>query len=260
MVTKVQAENRCRDYLNHLFDVFSFLVRYSRVQTDVPTMHHSCVSTEAKLAAVKRRQKGFSGFGISLDPNWEIPLDPCPVHGVNGDAKLVIGGIIDVSKGPKIKQSIVIAILLEALEHVALPNSKQSEALAKGDRVLIRRFHFDYDTALASPCYPRSHLQYGGKFSGHIAVPNVEYRLYAIDMPRIPFPPFDLVLAIDFFLRQFQTPLQDMVEESRWLNLVKESERLWLRGYFQELADHLTPRDRKKTFYKRLSDHVDWIG
>jgi len=222
-------------------------------------MYQSCVPIEAQLAAANRR-RGFQGFSISLDPNWEIPIDPCPILGVKGDAKLVVGGRISVTREPIIEQSIALAILLEAGEHISLPNNKQSEALGKGDRVLIRRFHFDYDTGLGSPGYPRSHLQYGGKFSGHIAVPNVQYRLYSIDMPRIPFPPFDLVLALDFFLRQFQTPLKDMVEESRWLSLVKTSEHLWLRGYFQEVSDHLAPTERKTTFYKRISDHVDWLG
>lgn len=79
-------------------------------------------------------------------------------------------------------------------------------------------------------------------------------------MPRIPCPPFDLVLAVDFFLRQFATPLRDMVLESGWLKLVRESERLWLRGYFRELADHLAVNERAKTFYQRISDHVDWMS
>jgi hypothetical protein len=257
MVTKTQAETRCRDYLHHLYEVFTFLATYERVPIDVPEVHHSCAANASKLSAVRKVSKGFPGFGVSISPNWEIPTAPCPVLGVNGSATLIVGGEISVNRGPTLRQSIVIALLLEAQEHIGKVNNKQAEPLEEGERVLIRRFHFDYDTALASPGYPRSHLQYGGKFSGHVPA-GAAYRLYSLDLPRIPCPPFDLVLALDFFLRQFPTSLRDMVDESRWLKLVRESERLWLRGYFQEVAQHLDASDRSLTFYGRLSEHVDW--
>jgi hypothetical protein len=64
------------------------------------------------------------------------------------------------------------------------------------------------------------------------------------------------VLALDLFLRQFSTPLSDVVSENRWVNLVKQSERLWLRGYFVEIADCL--RQANRPLYSRLCEHVDW--
>lgn len=259
MVTKADAQNRCKAYLEHLHEVFSFLVTYGRVQIDTPQMYHSCATSESRLAS-DRRKKGPASFSLSIEPNWEIPISPSPIHGIRGDASLIVGGTVSAGRGPTVQQSIVIALLLQASEKITLPNSNQAEALEKGDRVLIRRFHFDYDTTLKSPKYPRSHLQYGGKHSGHIDLSDVQYRLYSVDVPRIPFPPFDLVLVLDFFLRQFQTPLADMVEEARWLNLVRVSERLWLGGYFQQIASHLDQKGRTETYYKHISEHVDWCS
>jgi hypothetical protein len=223
-------------------------------------MWHSSSQNADRLGVLKRKSKGFRGFDVSIDPNWEIQVDPCPIHGVNGVTKLIVGGAVSVGAGPALMQSIAVALLLESHESVPAKNNMQAERLARGEKVLVRRFHFDYDTSLKNPAYPRSHVQYGGKAARHTSVSDVHYRLYSIDLPRIPFPPFDLVLTLDFFLHQFQTPLQDMVEEARWINLVKESERLWLRGYYQEAADHLAPNDRSGTLYSKLSQHVDWIN
>src|SRR5260221_7194676 len=162
MVTKRQAEDRCREYLAHLYDVFIYLAAFQEIQAHVQTIRQSCATNADALAALKTKGRAFREFVVSLSPNWEIPVDPCPVHGVTGATKLIVGGSIHVSEGPTLLQSIVVGLLLESQEHVSANNNKQAERLSPGDRVLIRRFHFDYDTDLQNSNWPRSHLQYGG--------------------------------------------------------------------------------------------------
>lgn len=93
MATRKESEDRCTEYLQHLRDVFTFLVTSPGLQVAVPKMHRSC-SNASSVLAVNKKQKGGSEFHLSLEPNWEIPIDSCPVLNIKGSATLVVGGTI----------------------------------------------------------------------------------------------------------------------------------------------------------------------
>jgi len=257
MLTQREREARCRNYLEHLYEVFKFLVAQPTIAANCPEMLASCSGLETSLAAHKASPRSRK-WELDLKPNWEIPVLPNPVHGVPVAAKLIIGGRIQVSDVPHIDQSINASILVTAVRQIRRNSNAHAEPLRPGERAIIRRFHFDYDTALTGNDRPRSHLQYGGKFLPSVVqTRSIRYSLFSgLEFPRIPFPPYDLVLTLDLFLRQFSTPLSDLIRENRWVNLVKQSERLWLRGYFEEIAVCL--RQANRPVYSHLCEHVDW--
>ena len=124
-----------------------------------------------------------------------------------------------------------------------------------GESEIVRRFHFDIDLELDKQDRPISHLQYGGDFSSNHVNHNqqINYRLYkAIDEPRLPSPPYNLTLILDLFLAQFATNASKIRKESRWRNLVKESEEFWLGCYFESIHNSFAGKRSKETLYEHL--------
>jgi hypothetical protein len=261
MPTAAQARGRCRAYLDHLCEVLRYIGAYSVVQARLPDVRASCLSNAGVLQAL-RTSGGFREFGLNISPNWLIPLDPNPVTGLPASSWLSFGADVVVSSGPQLRQSVVATIVLTATQNFTVDRARMANAerLRRGDHLVIRRFHFDYDTARRPNDHPRSHIQYGGKLQA-LPMSDVRYTLFSsIDWPRIPCAPFDLVITLDLLLQQFQTPLHEMVQEPAWVNLVKVSEQLWLAGYHEEICAHLASAARKETLYSRLCEPVDWVA
>ncbi len=117
-----------------------------------------------------------------------------------------------------------------------------------GKKRIVRRFHFDFQPYDE---FPASHLQYGGKFkSGDVG--DCHYCLeHTLDRPRVHFPPMDLLLVLDLFMRQFQIGLKIFGKDKGWIELLKCSETTWWTDYFKDIAGHFN-RTNGVTIQARL--------
>lgn len=256
---KEGLKRRCEDYRDHLKDVFEYLLANGLVRSHCSDMVPSCSANQSTLSTA--RMKKHTAWSVSVEPNWAVRIEHRALCGVQGRTKLVVGGVIRVTDGLLVRQSIAVCILLIPDQTLAASDEYASEDLVVGQPVVVRRFHFDYDPILQRKDRLHCHLQYGGVFRADLVQDeNIRYRLYSsLDLPRIPFPPYDLVLAFDVFLKQLRTPLRQLTEEPRWRNLVRKSEQLWLEGYYKEVNHFLGSVNRSGTLYERLCCSTDWI-
>jgi hypothetical protein len=122
---------------------------------------------------------------------------------------------------------------------------------------IARRFHFDIDTGKGKAIKPKCHMQYGGEAKHELRYyPTLNYGLEEwMSTPRLPYPPLDIVILIDFLLRQINTPLsQKFAKEPNWTSLVRKSEKLRLKEYYNQIHGHLAhSNDNSRTLFEKLS-------
>jgi hypothetical protein len=120
---------------------------------------------------------------------------------------------------------------------------------------IARRFHFDIDTGNGKATKPQCHMQYGGEAHELNFNPGLDYSLHPwMEKPRLPFPPLDIVLLLDFTLAQINTSLgPKFTKEANWKNLVKNSEKLRLKEYYDQIYQYLGNSDNDKlTLFEKL--------
>lgn len=251
-----EKRKRIKDYISNLQKTFRLFAADQGVRSRCNGMLTSCSKNIDLLSNIGKSNQSFE---ISIDPNWIIPIEN-NVCGINGSTELKVGGYIRIKSGILQDQSINICLLFKPKDDISHENSYSTYAMSKDEYEVIRRFHFDYDTALIENDRPRSHMQYGGKYIDRVADEGKgNYRLmHGLKLPRIPYPPYDITLIIDLFLRQFRTPLKPIIEGNQWRRLVCESERLWLSGYYDEINNHLSSASRTTTLHERQYQHLDW--
>lgn len=254
---KREIKKRCDSYKTHLKDASIFLMNNSMIRRYAPYISISCGIIYKGLSNKN------TAWNVNLTPAWEIPVDPIggkTICGCPGEVKLVIMGAVNLRDDLEIEQSISVSILFTPDKDHDEENGYSCGPLSADQSVIIRHFHFDYDTTLKDNDRPRSHLQYGGHDPSKYLKGAHQYRLFkSLELPRIPLPPLDPVLTLDLFLSQFNTPISNILEDKTWVNLVKTSEKLWLKGYYKELNEHLDSNDKNKgKLYQRQCEKVDW--
>ena len=214
------------------------------------------------LNSLSVQPKKNGPWSVGISQAWKIPVIENNLCGVQGESLLIITGHINTQDGKLQDQSISVSLVLNPNKNQKEVNGYDSGKLVKNVPVVVRRFHFDYDLGIEEDDRPRSHIQYGGKFEKErIGIDELKYSLFSsLQTPRIPCPPYDLVLVVDLFLHQYKTPLDQIKAEPEWKKLVKESEELWTKGYYCELANHLDSTGATESLYKRQCSHVDWVG
>ncbi len=161
------------------------------------------------------------------------------------DTYLLAGGQIRVDDSEIRRQTYSLCIVY-ALPQGGTPRAGDSCCLHLGSSpVLVRKIHFDQhherDMTRDLGPRPRSHMQLGGRFDQsklYRAAPGLVYH-YCLDnelkVPRVPYPPLDLILFLDFVLRTFKTGASDEVKEQKWIEHLKDSVRAFLADYCREL-------------------------
>lgn len=105
-----------------------------------------------------------------------------------------------------------------------------------GNPVVYSSWHFDKNIPSAPPkcIHPLYHLHFGGN---SMTAGSFEFGDgILLEAPRIQYPPMDMVLMVDFVLRNFydknDEPVCDILNDSRYKKIVKNSQfRLW-RPYY----------------------------
>ncbi len=89
--------------------------------------------------------------------------------------------------------------------------------------------------------HPEYHFNMGG--FGLTKDSETNYgNVLVLDAPRLMHPPLDIVLTIDFVLRNFYgTRLMNLLKSKQYLNIVNRAKRRLWRPYFLALADSFEP-------------------
>ena len=207
-----------------------------------------------------KKQKGLLSQTLSLSPNLLLEIyDHELKRNSNKQLQLSVGGCIEIKDGVLISQNFCIAVLCEVYEDMAQPEADRFRChpLTSGTHVL-RKFHFDIDRTLPDDCiWPRSHLQYGGKFTPeHFAVDDedLQYHLFApLDHPRFPVMPYSFILCMDLALRTFTTSGTSLTKESCWKKKVKESESRWIRPFLENAIAFIDANNSTETLWDFFS-------
>lgn len=179
----------------------------------------------------------------SSEKDWEVGIPQIEMPIVDDDtigpgAFLIIGGLIKGNKKEITWQSLSFSI---------------AKLHDDGSKNILRRFHFDYQKE--DKKLPEYHLQYGGKFCHESHLGSCMYDIENIDVPRLYYPPLDLVLLFDMIIRNFKTDLEPLKKETYWKNHVRKSQKAWWGRYWGEL--HTRSNDKSgQTVHEFLYDGV----
>jgi hypothetical protein len=195
----------------------------------------------------------YSRLKETAADDWEVDIHSFEIPVKNEELKyhnptLLIGGTIKGERA-KIMWSSLHVCLTFTSDWDNLPNSYRdvpSEQCLnvpscclgayRNQKRIVRSFHFDYQPEKR----PKSHIQYGGKIIENGYNRTCHYCLeHFLEHPRLHYPPMDLVLLVDLFIREFHTPLSKWTQEPDWKGLVIISQHLYW-GYWGELLDQAT--------------------
>lgn len=207
------------------------------------------------LSPALAKMKGIKNGKWSITiPHLEIPI--CGKEFAKHDPRFLIGGIIEAKEGKIVYSTFSISIIFttktseESSDNGSLniPSCCLNENIEK--RRIVRHFHFDFQPK--SNKEPISHFQYGGKFPEDEQFKDYHYCLeHKLKIPRIFFPPMDLVLVFDLIIREFNTPLEKWIDDPSWKKLVFQSQKLWWEEYWKESIKHLRNK-LEKTFLENI--------
>ncbi len=250
-------------YMQDLYDFFSLL----RTKTHSVKFCHNSAQTAisqicSKLDTVLRlskKPKQSVSQEISLSPNLLLEIDDHLVKRKSGmQFMLSIGGLIEIKEGLLVRQNFCIAVLCKVDSDMCQDkaNNYRCYPLATGTHVL-RKFHFDLDRSLTDEqVWPRSHLQYGGKFAPeYFAVDGpLQYHLFApLDHPRFPAIPYSFILCMDLALRTFSTNGTKLTKERYWTDKIKESESRWVKPFLEQALEFLNSKRSNETLWDFFS-------
>jgi len=243
------------EYKRHLENCCEAIYNDASIQRKCSGIYESAKNIYSKLKAARD-----DNWSFLLDPPWIISIDNDD-NLLNRSALLLLGGRITVKNSRFGSYSLSLTIVINREASSTSAGRNQDGKLRSCcdlvhdnttyDRT-VRRFHFDIGTERGRETKPLCHLQYGGMPREWESY-NFHYCLDPwLKKPRFPFPPTDIVLLFDFLLKQFGTSFgQKFVEEPYWRNLVKKSERLVLKNYYDQISEYFRG-DSKHILYEKL--------
>ncbi|EHK9063545.1 hypothetical protein KCU30_003585 [Vibrio parahaemolyticus] len=186
---------------------------------------------------------------ISINPNILFPYENIKTKGRK--FHISIGGKVVIKNSRITEQSLSVNIILEHTDKCPdIPDSWKMYPIETGFHI-IRRFHFDFDISNDDNLKPKFHLQYGGHFDErYLELDNMHYKLCnPLDTPRLPQQPYDIIMLLDFILREFSLSGR-IVKEPRWNEFVIKSEKIWLEPYYKNLLGKLSDTKRAKPLHR----------
>ncbi|MBJ6881083.1 hypothetical protein JG663_15125 [Vibrio cholerae] len=187
---------------------------------------------------------------ISIEPNILFPFNNIKTK--KRKFHISLGGKIVITNSIITEQSLSVNIILEHTDKCnPIPENWKMYPVDTGFHI-IRRFHFDYDISNDDNLKPKFHLQYGGNFEQKYfdLGNNIYYKLCnPLDTPRLPQQPYDIIMLLDFIVREFSLNCK-IINEARWNELVINSETIWLEPYYRSLLDRLSDSKRSQPLHR----------
>ncbi len=214
-------------------------------------------------------KKTDENWSCTLNPSWIIPITKNKYFIENYAAYLVIGGEIEVDNNNFKKFNFYISIIRRSKS--SDPNNSKYLSCCERDHYneprVVRRFHFDTGAGIPELLETKSHLQFGGICHEKLAVYEYERKdiHYCLDnklyIPRLPYPPLDIITLLDIILRQFNTSIDHAFERKKeWIKLVSRSEDFRLKKYYNQINNYFKQKEvgtRKvnpKTLFQNLCE------
>ena len=250
------------DYISHLH---SFLV-HMQPRCDTFNCYENSMSVafgklKDRVLLIDKKLKAGKKVteDISISPNIILEIQNPLISKKGPKLYVCVGGHINIKDSLLSNQSISLIILCDLSEDIkpADATSWNCHEYPAGAHVL-RKFHFDIDKTITGN-WPISHLQYGGSDNSHHVEfnKNICYQLFSpIDTPRIPHPPYSLIICLDVILKCFQTDASRVTKESFWISKVRESEDSWLKPFYQNVYGHLQSNSREGTLWDYFSSRA----
>jgi len=252
-------EENSENYLRSLGELFKYLSRSSVIASQasqsVPILGRLYSQTQSAVGRFNRPVQ------LSIDPNLHIPIDPRLVCSEVGRADLFFGGEINFADRRLQSQALAITITFRPEKEIAAADG--IPAMGANKNHVVRRFHFDFDSALKDGDRPINHFQYGGDFNAvylnscPYASDGFQYSLMReMDNPRLPIPPADPGSLMDAILHQFGGSLRPIAGDGQWVKVVSDIEKIWLKDYFEAALREINKGVRKDTLYKHFCKEI----
>lgn len=242
-----------REYLIALKD-FSKLILAKHLalpRSDNDQLYSFFSELHNKLGLTLRQRNAFIE-DISINPNIVFPY----VNPKVGNRKFYIslGGSINFDQGIICRQSLCLNLMLEhnSEDNTEIPEEWNSYPIVDGYHIL-RCFHFDLDVKNDDISKPKFHLQYGGNFEpSYLKMNNVvHYKLFSpLDHPRLPQQPYDIVMLLDFVLKEFELGGEEVINDRSWNRHVIGCEKIWLIPYYDAICSRLQNASRTTPIHR----------
>ena len=240
-----------KKYREHLISFLNYIVTNGDINTNTQNFYHSA---NYGLNSLQYRYS-TANWNLNISPCWKIDINDLTKFG-EGPVYLLIGGNIVVGNNKFEDYSLSVCLVIKGSKTFPKSaNSINSESCCLSSKFkdcerVVRRFHFDIDIDSKLET-PNSHLQIGGIFNPGYAPETLNNLHYCFDhyleIPRLQYPPVDLIILIDMILRQFKTKIgQKILKDGTWLKLVKKSQCIMFNDYYKKIQEHLN-RDYSKT-------------
>jgi hypothetical protein len=246
-MTPADVENGLKAVKNHLANILEG--SSSSVLDQAIAQVHPAAETWRKGQTNWRRRGVAWGYSISRDQPLEFQV--CKVRGYDTfvDLSCAFKWPKDPDAGP-LEQNVVLRVwtLEKRLYFRQEWDAEQIQTMVDGlGRRVMLRLHFD----LANPGQPgpKYHIQVGGNPAGN----ELCWFPPSVDLPRIPHPPTDLVLACEmiasnFFPEQYRRIRTDLI----WRGAIRDTQRSVLQEYFQRCHETVAREQHDQS----LLDHL----
>lgn len=243
MVEKVAKKGFYELYRKNIFNMAQYLATDQTIKTHCRGLH-------ASFSPICSSLKGNKNTSLNISiPHFEFKAsdkDKGFIDTGKSETSISIGGTIKV-RNKTILQAISVCIILNPTKNVNYCENGLCHPEMSGDSTyIIRRFHFDIDTENNEK--PTSHFQYGGKIhEGQRG--NNKYSLFsALDNPRVPIHPTDIIQVLNIFLSQFNSELSQVVMKPTWKSILRENDQIWLEYYHKYIVEFLR-KHKPDSFY-----------
>lgn len=209
------------------------------------------ISYQRYLRETRRRGNNIPPWGFSIPSDRPLEFVSTSYRNLNVIVDLFCTMKWSNEGQPACQQDIVLRVWCNDHNVIFREQIDAEEIIDKLDdrkgRVMLR-YHFD----LANPGQPGPtfHLQAGGNARDDEAC----WLHEAVSIPRLPFPPYDLVLACEmvianFFLNRASTLLND----PNWMGVLKVSQNSLLTSYYENCIRTIS---RDESLLRTLSNNA----
>jgi hypothetical protein len=256
------TEELLSDYKKHLSVAFHYISQDPMIKHVRPEISDSSEKIFSKLKSCN----SSSTWAFTIDPPWIVQIRKDRYFG-DCDASLAIGGEMRVVNSAFDRYNFYVSIIRNywGPKNLTVYDSC-CEANCRGINRIVRRFHFDTDGGIKDTLETKSHVQFGGICHEETAIreqigKSVHYCLdNKLDIPRLPYPPIDIILLFDILIRQFETEInKDFVGKSEWIHIVRTTEDFRLKNYYREISNYYQKKetgraDSRKTLFETMCD------